>query len=63
MHDALQAFGPAIIKTQFGAGGNSMGVIKGRRRLRKPVGRILPDGYHGELLVEEFLGSPQGYPF
>jgi hypothetical protein len=57
VHDALQAFGPAIIKTEFGAGGNSMGVIKGRRRLRKPVGRILPDGYDGELLVEEFLGS------
>jgi hypothetical protein len=58
VHDALQAFGPAIIKTEFGAGGNSMGVIKGRRRLRKLVGRILPDGYDGELLVEEFLGSP-----
>jgi hypothetical protein len=58
VHDALQAFGPAIIKTEFGAGGNSMGVIKGRRRLRKPVGRILPDGYQGDLLVEEFLGSP-----
>lgn len=59
VHDALQAFGPAIIKTEFGAGGNSMGVIKGRRRLRKPVGRILPAGYDGELLVEEFLGSPR----
>jgi carbamoylphosphate synthase large subunit len=59
VHDALQAFGPAIIKTEFGAGGNSMGVLKGRGRLRKPVGRILPDSYDGELLVEEFLGSPR----
>ena len=58
VHDALQAFGPAIMKTEFGAGGNSMGVLKGRRRLQKSVGRILPDGYDGELLVEEFLGSP-----
>ncbi len=58
VHDALQAFGPAIMKTEFGAGGNSMGVITGSRRLQKSVGRILPDGYDGELLVEEFLGSP-----
>ncbi len=59
VHDALQAFGPAIIKTEFGAGGNSMGVLKSSRRLQKLVGKILPDGYDGELLVEEFLGSPR----
>ena len=59
VHDALGAFGPAIIKTEFGAGGNSMGVIRRSRRLQKPVGRILPDGYDGELLVEEYLGSPR----
>jgi hypothetical protein len=59
VNDALQAFGPAIMKTEFGAGGNSMGVLKSSRRLKKTVGRILPDGYDGELLVEEFLGSPR----
>ena len=59
VHDALRAFGPAIIKTEFGAGGNSMGVLESSRRLQKPVSRILPDGYQGELLVEEFLGSPR----
>jgi hypothetical protein len=59
VHDALQAFGPAIMKTEFGAGGNSMGVLKSSRRLKKVVGRILPDHYDGELLVEEFLGSPR----
>ena len=59
VHDALRAFGPAIIKTEFGAGGNSMGVLRSSRRLQKPVSRILPDDYEGELLVEEFLGSPR----
>ena len=59
VHDAVQAFGPAIMKTDFGAGGNSMGIIKGRRRLRKSVSRVLPDGYDGELLLEEYLGSPR----
>jgi hypothetical protein len=59
VHDAVQAFGPAIMKAEFGAGGNSMGVIKGRRRLQKSVGRVVPDGYDGELLLEEYLGSPR----
>jgi hypothetical protein len=59
VRDALQAFGPAIMKTEFGAGGNSMGVIRSSRRLRTLVGRIVPAGYDGQLLVEEFLGSPR----
>ncbi len=55
--DALKTLGPVIVKTEFGAGGNAMAIIERTRGLRKTLSRILPAGYGGELLVEEFLGS------
>lgn len=57
LKDAMRALGPIIVKTEFGAGGNAMAVIEGARSLRKAITRIIPAGYDGELLVEEFLGS------
>ncbi len=57
--EALQALGPVLVKTEFGAGGNAMGVIKRARSLRKAVSRILPAGYDGDLLIEEYLGTGQ----
>jgi hypothetical protein len=57
VQDALQVLGPVIVKTEFGAGGNAMAIIERTRSLRKTLTRILPAGYDGDLLVEEFLGS------
>lgn len=57
VQDAMETLGPVIVKTEFGAGGNAMAIIEGSRSLRKTLTRILPAGYAGDLLVEEFLGS------
>jgi len=54
---ALRAVGPVIVKTDFGAGGQAMGIITSRWLLGRKLNRIVPAGYDGELLIEEFLGT------
>ncbi len=53
----MQALGPVIVKTEYGAGGNAMAIIDHARSLRKAITKLLPPDYDGELLVEEFLGT------
>jgi len=54
---ALKALGPVIVKTDFGAGGQAMGIVTSRWLLRRKLSRIVPVGYDGDLLIEEFLGT------
>jgi hypothetical protein len=54
---ALKALGPVIVKTDFGAGGQAMGIVTSRWLLRRKLSRIVPAGYDGDLLIEEFLGT------
>jgi hypothetical protein len=57
VQQALQALGPAIMKTEFGAGGHALTVIDGTGDARKAVAGLLSSGYAGDLLIEEFLGA------
>ncbi|MFI5062482.1 MAG: hypothetical protein ACHP9Z_00675 [Streptosporangiales bacterium] len=57
VQQALQVLGPAIIKTEFGAGGHALTVIDGTGDARKAVAAFLSSGYDGDLLIEEFLGA------
>jgi hypothetical protein len=54
---ALSVLGPAIVKTDFGAGGHSMAVIESAGSLGDKNIGFLSAGYDEELLVEEYLGS------
>jgi predicted ATP-grasp superfamily ATP-dependent carboligase len=47
---------PAILKTEFGAGGHAMAIIRSSDDAGRAIAGALPAGYQGHLLIEEFLG-------
>jgi hypothetical protein len=54
---ALPVLGPVIVKADFAAGGRAMAVFESADSLGDDVASFLPEGYEGDLLVEEYLGS------
>jgi hypothetical protein len=54
---ALPVLGPVIVKADFAAGGRAMALFESADSLGDDITSFLPEGYDGDLLVEEYLGS------